>query len=382
MQAQTQRKMKTIQYILATILVALTITSCSYEVRPVRSHPTMATPGGLIYALPNTDICVDITLGHYNTDGATMAKYSQEMLSSENKPHYDLLGIKVSTRVSADPKNYYFVQPKGIALQVDERNLLRSIGITASDGDEWEETGLSELADLRLTNLEPQYDYNLYDRSDTFYTRFDHPGHPSMIASKKDSRSQRQQAQDMAERIGQLQERRQQLLSGELETSYTPEGIKLLLQLIDRQEKQLQEQFIGQYTTETIRITYTPKDERVLIDSQSVVLFYYSPTRGIVAENTGDAMEVWCHIRCDNTLRNATKFVKYRLGLFNKDNMNGRNTFKYRRSEMADVTITCPLFTIEKQLPIAQFGPTIELPKGSFKALFDPRTGDLIYFAD
>ncbi|MBQ0015696.1 MAG: DUF4831 family protein, partial [Bacteroidales bacterium] len=223
-------------------------------------------------------------------------------------------------------------------------------------------------------------DYNLYDRSDTFYTRFDHPGHPSMIATKKDSRTLRAQAQAAAERIGQLQDRRQQLLSGEYEASYTPEGIRLLLQLIDREEQQIQQQFVGRYVTERHRFTYTPRDEKQFIDSQSVVIFYFSPSQGIVDSAAPSGVPVRCSFRCDNKLRNAARFVKYRLGLFGKNDVNDRNTFKYRRSEQAQVVVSSPYFTVQQMLPVAQFGPTIELPAKHFKAVFDSHTGDLIYF--
>jgi hypothetical protein len=95
-----------------------------------------------------------------------------------------------------------------------------------------------------------------------------------------------------------------------------------------------------------------------------------------------EAMPIYLSLRCDNRMRTAARYVKFRVGLFKKNDMNSRNTFKYRLSEQADATVYCDLFSLEKQLPIAQFGPTMELPSGKVKALFDSETGDLIYMAN
>ncbi|MBQ4377418.1 MAG: DUF4831 family protein [Bacteroidales bacterium] len=367
--------------ILLLIACAMVAASCSYEVRTVRSKPKMSSPGGLLYALPRTEICVDVTIGHYDTVGAPFVKFASEMLSTNGTMEgYEIRSVKMSTRVVADPMQFYYVRPRGMMVQVDSRNLLRSVGLTTSDLSDANEAATADIEDDNEQHLSPQY--NLYDRADTFYTRSDRPGKPTLVASKKDTRSLRQQAIVAAERIGQLQERRQQLLNGESETSYTPEGMRVVLELIDNQERQLQEQFLGRYTTETVRFTYIPRDEKTLIDSQTVVLFCFNPQKGFCDTSDAKAMPVYLSLRCDNTMRNAARFVKFRVGTFQKGNMNDRNTFKYRSSEQADVTLYCPLFSIEKQLPIAQFGPTMELPYGKIKALFDAHTGDLIYMAN
>ena len=367
--------------ILWLLLATLLLSACSYEVRPVKSHPKVASPGGLLYALPRTEICVDVTFGHYDTTGAAYVKYAREMLSvREPVGGYEIKDVQLSTRVVADARHFYFVRPKRTSVQVDSRNLLRSIGLEASDMEALSERPGTSSEDDSFDPLPAQY--NLYDRADTFYSRSDRPGHPSVVATKKDVRSARQQAMAAAERIGQLQDRRQQLLNGETETSYTPEGLQVLLQLIDRQEPQLLEQFVGRYTTETVRFVIDPKDEKILVDSQTVVLFYFTPERGIADSMDRGAMAVKCSLRCDNEMRSAARFVKYRIGAFQSSNMNERNTFKYRCSEQADVAVYCDKFCYQKQLPIAQFGPTIELPSGKFKALFDSHTGDLIYIAN
>ena len=219
---------------------------------------------------------------------------------------------------------------------------------------------------------------------DTFYTRNDTPGHPSLLASKKDSRSLRQQAQAAAQRLGELQERRQQLLDGDYETSYAPETVRLMLQLIEQQEQQLVQQFLGTSRLETVRFVVDPMDEKAFIDDQTVTLFFFSPQIGMADSTDQGALPVLCNIRCVNNLRNAARFVRYRAHGTNKNqNTNETNTLKYRRSELADVTVFCPSLIVHNtQIPVAQFGPIIELPNSNIQALFSPTTGDLIYLSN
>lgn len=369
------------RYAFLLLTAVMLFTSCSYEVRTVRSRPKMSSPGGLFYALPRTEVCVDITVGHYDTVGAPFVKFAEEMLSvSSQFGGYDLRGVALTTRVVADANQYYYVRPRSINVQVDNRSLLRSVGMDADELAAINEHARNAVVADGDEPLRPEY--NLYDRADTFYTRADRPGHPSKVASKKDSRSLRQQALAAAERVRQLQERRQQLLSGESDVAYTPEGLRVLLDLINHEEQQLVEQFVGRYEIETVRYAYDPRDEKTLIDSQTVMLCRFSPQRGLVDTADADAMPIYLSLRCDNQMRTAARYVKYRVGIFGKNDMNSRNTFKYRLSEQAVVTAYCDLFSLEKRLPIAQFGPTMELPKGKVKALFDSQTGDLIYMAN
>lgn len=348
-----------------------------YAVYSAKSKPPRTVKGGMLYALPRTEICIDVQFSYRDTSGIPFAEFAEEMLAYDNsKARYTIEGITLSTRIKADPDRYYFVNPKGVTLQVDQRNLLRSIGM-----DETEAASSNSTHHKALNpDNEQQTSYNLYDRSDTFYVRGDRPGHPSLASSRKDSRSLRQRAEDAAERIGALQERRLQLLEGESDEQYSAETLQLMLQQIDRQEATLTQQFIGKKTTETVRFVVEPKDEKNLIDDQTVVVFYYSPSKGITDSTDTEAVPVSCNIRCIDNMKNATRFIRYRLE--HNKNPDKSRLFKYRRSEMADVIVYSDLFRYQQQLPVAQFGPIIELPKGKFKARFDEKTGDLIYFSN
>lgn len=362
----------------------LLLASCSYEVRPVRSSTTLSTPGGMLYALPRTNICVDFTVGHYDTTGAPFVKFAKDMLSF-NRPLglYEIRGVNITTQVDADPQAYYFVNPRGLNIQIDDRNLLRSIGVDALagwDGTEpTEEEMQADIATHRVAFL-PQY--NIYERTDTIYARGDKPGHPTLITTKKDARTLRQRAMAAAERIAQLQERRKQLLNGEYDGSYAPETVKLLIEQINRQEHDLLEQFTGHYVTSVVRYAFAPETEHANgEEEQSRTLCYFSPTMGMVDSGAvRDAEPVYCRVVCHHSLSKVARHVKVKQMWFYAKKPADRNTFKYRRSEETEVEVTFMDKKQQKTVQVAQFGPTIELPYGKFKALFDAQTGEVIYF--
>lgn len=379
---------------LPIFLSLLLLASCaSYTVSPVKSKPSKSAVGGVLYALPRTEICVDVTFQFTDTVSAPFAPFAEEMIAVTPSAAYSIQDVSLSSRVIADADHYYFVHPRRLSLQVDANNLLRSVGLTASDAARVASESSNSSASQSLNahpfdapqaqSSDAPVSNNLYDRTDTFYTRTDRPGHPSLLASKKDSRNLRQRAQAVAERIGELQERRQQLLDGDYETSYAPETVRLMLDLIERQEQQLIEQFLGRERRETVRFVVDPKDEKALIDDQTVTLFYFSSQQGIADSGARGAEAVQCRIRCLNRLRSAARFVKYRsAGTGTDQKPNDRNTLKYRRSEQAQVSVFCSQFRYEEELPVAQFGPIIELPNSRIQALFSPQTGDLIYLSN
>ena len=118
-------------------LAALLFTSC-YSVAPVGS--TANTPaGGIYYALPFTQICIDVTYQYYDLSEAVYSEFASEMLALDNfdvERPYRIKDIQATYSVTADPEHYYFVSPDGISLQVDNRHLLRSIGMTPQEAAE------------------------------------------------------------------------------------------------------------------------------------------------------------------------------------------------------------------------------------------------------
>ncbi len=376
--------MKKIFFILSA--AAMTLLSGCYTVTPVNTRLN-STSGGMFYSLPLTRVCVDVTYRYYDLTDAIYSDYASEMLALDNfdveKP-YRIQDVDVSYQVSADPDRYYLIDPRGIAVQIDNRHLLRSVGLTPQEtaaeigpaqsinkADSMESKLM--LHNATADQLLPRY--NLYDRTDTFYVRGDQPGHPSMTSTRRAPKSLRQRAQAAAEEIAELEDRRADIVVSD---RYTLEGKAQMLQQIEEKEAQLMAQFVGKPLVETVHFYLTPSEATRNNDTvQRIVLFYFSRSEGICDSDDVGAMPVVCTLRPDQSLQKVRRFCRKH----NADNVaDSRNTFKYRLPSQAVLTLECELFDYRTTLPVAQFGPIIDLPRRHFKALFDPTSGALIYY--
>lgn len=356
-----------------------------YSVTPV-SGDNGVMGEGVFYSLPRTQICVDVTYQYYDLKDAVFSEYASEMLALDNfdvdKP-YRIQNVSSSYTVVADPDNYYLVTPSGISVQVDNRHLLCAVGMTPKEVSEQLGPAIqvNQLTDgdakLVLHNATADKmlpTYNLYDRTDTFYVRGDRPGQPTGLSTKKAPRSLRQRAQRAAEEIAELEDTRADIA---LSDRYTPEGKRELLHQLEEKEAVLLAQFIGKPVVETVHFFIDPKPASSAKDSvQQFVLFYFSRSEGICESDDYDALPVVCTLRPDKTMQQVRAFSRHpkRLAFFAKHN------FQYRLPSLAQMKLSCELFDYQVTLPVAQFGPVVDLPHRHFKALFDPTTGAIVYF--
>ena len=216
--------------------------------------------------------------------------------------------------------------------------------------------------------------YNLIDRTDTFYVRGDRPGNPTGLSTKKAPRSLRQRAQAAAEEIAELEDTRADIA---LSDRYTPEGKRELLQQLEEKEALLLAQFIGKPVVETVHFFITPKAPASASDTvQRGVLFYFSRSEGICESDDYGAMPVVYTLRPDKSLQHVRQFSTQPKGL---PFLKAKN-FKYRLPSQAQMLLSCELFDYRVTLPVAQYGPVIDLPHKHFKALFEPATGAIVYY--
>ena len=366
------------------LLSALLFSGC-YSVMPVGKRVSGSSSGGLFYALPQTQICVDVTYLYYDLTDAVYSDYASEMLALDNfdvERPYRIKDVQLSYTVTADPNHFYLVSPRGISVQVDSRHLLRSIGLTPQETAA--ETGpiiLGNRSDSVTTKLvlhnavadKLMPRYNLYDRTDTFYVRGDKPGKPSMTSSRRAPRSLRQRAQAAAEEIAELEDRRADIVVSD---RYTLEGKAQMLAQIEAKESELMAQFVGKPIVETERFYLTPAEFGRNNDTvQQAVLFYFSRSEGICESDDVGAMPVVCRLHPDQSMQQVRRFSRRNIS-------SSDRAFKYRLPSQARLTLTCELFNFQADLPVAQFGPIVSLPRHHFKALFDPATGALIYYKD
>lgn len=375
--------------LLTTLVATLLLTSC-YTVTSIQGDSGKANCGGLYYALPFTQICIDVTYQYYDLSEAIFSQYASEMLALDNfdvERPYRIKNIEATYNVTADPDHYYFVSPNGVSLQIDSRHLLRSVGMTPQESAAALSSAIVYPADsdsptpsdakLVLHNASADKmlpTYNLYDRTDTFYVKGDRPNHPTGTSTKKAPRSLRQRAQAAAEEIAELEDSRADITVSD---RYTPEGKVQMLKQLEEKEAVLLAQFIGKPIVETVHFFINPNLSDNNNDTiQKMVLFYFSRAEGICESDDYDALPVTCTLRPDQSIKEVRRHSSdLHSPLFGKSKV-----FKYRLPSQALLTLECELFNYQVTLPVAQFGPIINLPRSHFKALFDPISGAIIYY--
>ena len=371
--------------ILLSLLAAVLLAGC-YSVTPVTEH-TGRSHQGLFYSLPVTTICVDVTYRYRDLAGAIFSRYASEMLALDDfdpeKP-YQIQHIDVTYEVGPDPSAYCCIQPRGLALQVDSRHLLRSVGLTADElsslcGQVASATQAS-VGDAKLilhhgaaASSLPRY--NLFDRTDTVYARGDKPGQPSMVTTRKATRSLRQRAQAAAEEYAELEDTRADILASE---RYTVEAKETLLQQVEEKQSAILAQFIGKPIVEKVHFFYTPEALGVRAELPEHTLFYFSPIEGICDADAMGAMPVVCRLQPDATLQAVRTFAYGTVD--STAAAKPSRHIQYRVPSQSLLTLSCDLFDYQVTIPVAQFGPLMNLPLTSFKALFDVQTGALIYY--
>lgn len=376
--------MKRVLLVLIPSLMALLQVSC-YSVVPVTGESTAAT-GGLFYALPMTRISVDVTYQYYDLTDAVYAEFASEMLALDNfdveKP-YRIRHVETSYTVVADPNHYYLVSPGSMSVQVDGRHLLRAVGMAPQEVSaltpptSTETNAASSLAKLTLHNATADQllpTYNLYDHTDTFYVRGDQPGRPTGLSTKKAPRTLRQRAQAAAEEIAELEDTRADIA---LSDRYTLEGKQQTLQQLEEREARLMEQFIGKPVTETVRFYIEPAPTSPDDTVQRFTLFYFSRSEGVCDSDDYGALPVVCTLRPDPSMRQVRLYgtTKSIGSLFDG------HPFQYRLPSQASLSLQCQLFDYQTTVPVAQYGPIVNLPHKRFKALFDTSSGAIIYYS-
>ena len=379
-----------VRFLILLTLASTLFSSCmvDYKLYSTRSRPSNQIPGGFVYALPRTQVRVGVTFDKVDYSCAPYWQFAGEMLGLKGvnvDSVFSIHSIEIATYNIADPDLYYFVDPGHTAVTIDNRGLLRSIGVgdvdqrLLAEPDQKKPNDATPYTVLFEKAIQDPV-FNLYNRTDTFYVRNDPPGRPSLIVTKKDTRSLRQRALAVAEQIEQIRVKQQELLFGEYDGDYNAVTLQYLYQQLEKQEQLLIEQFVGRTTTETVYFDIDPMSYKEHLSSQTYDLFRFNAKQGIVDSTVADATVVRCNITCVKSNQKTLNFVRFRTGPVTEGSFMDLHTFKYRIPETADVSVFSDQFRFNRQVKISQFGTIATLPYGKYKALFDPNTSDLIYF--
>ncbi len=379
---------------LCGLLIALFCGCSSNQFTVYPAHDSdMPITGGLLYALPRTQVQVCLTVSHYDYSRAPYHEYADQYFaghptaSEEIRAPYHLQCVQISAVASPDKKQVFYIEPGNNSLYVDSRGILLAVNSTPvydtlaarfSVGPTlqfYPESGLSAT---------PIVQNHSYRHIDSFYVRTDAPGHPTLGVGKADRMALKEQAEATAAKLIDIEEKQQQLLYGEYEGNYSTESVQFLYSRLEEMKKPYLQLFLGEEKHDSIVCYIEPSEEKEMVDSQTVVLAYFSPTQGLLHNDTllpADACPIVCTITCDNVLRRVTRASANKIKK-QTNRRDQRHCLRYRMPQEALVTISCEgMASVSHRLPIMQYGATTFLPKDNVQATFDSRTGALLHLS-
>ena len=181
-------------------------------------------------------------------------------------------------------------------------------------------------------------------------------------------------AEEVAQQIYRIRENRLTLLTGDMDPM--PQdgmALKLMLQRLEQEEQRLCELFVGKRTITTYQKHIEHIPEEALTNH---ILFRFSSQRGMVAADDLSGEPIYLNLvpTKQDYAPDTKKSLKNQL----------ETAIYYNLSGTATITILISQEELyKKHIPVAQFGIALPLPmplfeKKGYKAIFDPKTGNLL----
>ena len=160
-----KKNFNTMRNILMLCAVMLLSGCTQYKVYSVKDNPTLPVNGGVVYALPRTQLCIAVTVQRRDLSSAPYSAYASDYLgvaSSGTDTSYNIVDIDVSSVNIADPDHCYFIKVNRGSVTVDERHLLLAVGMqNPQENTQWT---------LQPTGKACHRTHSIYDHADFFCT--------------------------------------------------------------------------------------------------------------------------------------------------------------------------------------------------------------------
>ncbi len=326
----------------------------------------------LIYYTPKTVLALDFTYTVEKEEVGPYAQFAADMLGAtdfvkENKTVYTLKNVMIGTKTEADPTRPHKVVPeKGLDIQLlrlNEKNLLVGFNVPAET---------EKAAAPKFQNGKKEEKTN---KTSIHVAPF-----PEEVLKASTPRAQ---AFEVAKQIFHIRETRMYLLSGEVEHAPADgKAMQLVLEELDKQERELTELFVGKrsVTTEHKRIMWDhiTHDNHMVRASQKDFL-YFSEENGFTDKDNIDADSI--------TIFVGHRAQEYTIPRTDKNSKKGEalSQISYNLPGSAIVRIIYQGRLLgERTIPVAQLGIDVPLPKSLFtgkelpKIVFSEKTGNII----
>jgi len=377
--------------------LALILTSSACTVQEVVLNETNVTklemgtppnPMAVDYALPRTVIDVKVIAEKKITKPGPFADYAERYLGVTNVPtreltEWSILEVRLNSHGEKDPSQVFRIETEGISkagyIALNDNGVICGVNVSKSAQDQMAVEGaislqnreafLPDYPDLTLRkNTEPMLDTVFrVVRTDTSFMRL------PMLRTQVSQKNLMNQAEEAANIIMELREKRFKLLNGDLMDASgipLPDGkaMQVMIQELAQMEYDYVSLFVGRTLTEVkpFHFSYLPNSERL---SETEDLFTFSKFRGVLpaGNSNGDPAKI-------SLLRKVDPGNLYTNNDYAApdDKTELKKGLAYRIPGTATVSITLNSEEIvSDEFSVAQYGVVQYLPSGLFK---DDRT--------
>lgn len=320
----------------------------------------------LVYYSPKTLITLDFTYTVETQEKGQYAQYAEDMLGAtnavkENKTTYTLKDVRISTRTETDySRSHKVVAEKGtpLLLSINEKGLLVGYNAPTATTEKEKRHSSSEARNEKQK------------------------GHSAHVAPYPEevlkAATPLAQAHAVAKQIFHLRETRMYLINGEVEHAPADgEAMRLVMEELDKQEKQLTALFMGKKTKRTDHkiIRFNP--------AKNAPVLFFSEENGFTdAENIeADSIQVMVATHLQHLTPAPEPDKKSKKKIVAPE----LSQIVYNLPGNADVKVQFQGRVLGKNtLPVAQFGVDVPLSKELFQGetqpiiLFSEKTGNII----
>ncbi len=380
---------------LSVLAAAFFMASCSSQAPMLTSSipSSQVTQAGVFYSLPRNVIAIDVVVEEIQHQPGPYATFAERMLGLENviqthEVEYHLSGMEIRAFTEPDPDHLYqLILPPGME---GESSVFVTLGETGVI------YGLNRQAEHRAylpeqlhhpghrtgsgTSFNYFIDTNLEQRIDTIieHVRIDTTTvQRQTLRSSWVEKSTEIKAQEVADHILLLREKKFDLITGFQEITYSKEAIEYMVSQMERMENDYLALFTGMSTTSEIhyRFIHTPRKEEA---GKPLTLFRFSGRDGLTEADASRGTPVTITFERSST----TDLLQRQMQGQHPSDKGGSEApaagIHYRIPEFGHIAIHMGgELRADARMPINQFGIVTTLPAQQLEVEFHPNTGSI-----
>jgi len=337
--------------LISTALLSALLLNTSY------SASAQNTSGEITYSLPSTTIHMEVeAIMEYRTPGP-FAKYAEKYLGiaapSTETSSCRLTDIKVTRLTEADPTATYTVVTASKQTGYEKFLKLTSQGIVSAPGESnsnenyWRFPSASDFTQAGTVTS------NLTSDQTTLYrTEKNEAGSYDRVAVRQSQvveKSPERKAQDAAEMIFRLRQKKVDIITGDTDASYTGEAMQAAIDEITRMENQYTELFLGKVTSSVQKACF---DVVPNYEDDVYVAFRISDSEGLVAADNIGGRIVMLQLNREGPAGNMTD-----------DPKTPRTNIRYRTPAICTMKLIDGQETLlTSRIPVYQKGSLLTMP--------------------